>query len=491
MLGFLFILTLSIRLYFSFQSENYLPDAYYTIRQVNHILEKGLPLIKDDLSYGGRTLFQGFLYFYILAFFRILSPEVVAYKIIPNLLVTSIVIIVYYISLHLTKNKNTSLFAAYISSFIPIFYLKTINDISVYSLVIPIILLFIYCMLRVQESSKYVIVIITLILLLRIIHPSVMILILSLLVYLLIIRFERLTQIKEEIEIILFSTFLIIWSIFITFKKPFLTHGIFVIWQNIPIEILDNYFKEINIVESVYSIGLIPLIFGLYTIYKYLFKEKNRQIYLIISFAIAISFLLWLKLISILVGMLFISPILVILFSVYYNEFLQYLSKTRFSNKQDFFVLFFILVFFIFSIIPSFYSANRSLQESVTNEEIEALKWVSNNTDKGTVVIGNLYEGHVINAIAQRGNVIDTNFLLIKNIDQRFQDVNLFYRTPLETEAIRIIDKYNIGYILFSQKSKGLYKKQHLDFVEDQNCFKEVYNKDEIQIYRVLCKLET
>ncbi len=488
-LAILFIIIFSVRLYFAFQSDNYLLDAYYTIRQVDHILDTGLPVFKDNLSYGGRTLFQGFLYFYVLAFFRLFLPEFVVYKIIPNLLVTSIIIIIYYLSLYLTQNKNTSLFSAYVSGFIPVFYLRTINDISVYSLVTPIILLFIYCMLRLYESRKYVFIIIILILFLRVIHPSVLLLIFSLLIYLIMIKFEGLPQLKEEIEIILFSTFLILWSIFITFKKPFLTHGIFVIWQNIPSEILINYFKDISIIESIYSIGLIPLIFGVYTIYKYLFKEKNRKLYLIISFSISISISLWLKLISLVIGMLFLSPILVILFSVYYKEFLQYLSKTRFQKKQYLFVLFFTMIFLIFSVIPSLYSADKALQGTVTNSEIKALEWISRNTEDKAIILGNLYEGHLINTIGKRGNVIDTNFLLIDNIDQRFQDINIFYRTPLETEAIRIIDKYGIGYIYFSQRTKELYNIQLLSFVSNKECFKEIYNKDDIQLYKSLCTL--
>ncbi len=491
LLGFLFLLVLSIRLYFAFQTRNYAPESYYTIRQVDHILHTGLPIFKDDLSYGGRTLFQGFLYFYILAAFRLVFSENIVYKIIPNIFMASMILIVYAISKYLTKNDNVSLFSAYVAGFIPIFYLKTITDISVYTLVIPIILLFIFCMLQLQENKAYVVIILILILLLRIIHPSVMLLIISLLVYMLIIRFEGLSQSKEEVEIILFSTFLILWSIFITFKKPFLIHGIFVIWQNIPLEILNNYFKDISILESAYSIGLIPLIFGLYTVYQYLFKEKNRQIYLIISFAVSITLLLWLKLLSLAVGMLFLSPILVILFSVSYQRFLQYLAKTRLAALQDVFVILFIFIFFIFSIIPALYAGHRAVTSSVTNDEIKALKWIANNTEQGAVVVGNLYEGHVINTVAQRPNVIDTNFLLIKNIDQRLQDVNIMYTTPSETEAVRIIDKYNIGYILFSKNSKELYHLQSLPFVADSHCFQEAYTQDSIEVYKSLCRLES
>ncbi|MBI2546262.1 hypothetical protein HYV81_03720 [Candidatus Woesearchaeota archaeon] len=489
-LALLFAAICGIRLYFAFQSDNYAPEAYYTIRQVEHILETGFPLFNDELSYGGRSLFQGFLYFYILAAFRTVLPEAIVYKVIPNIFATSIIIVMYAITLYLTRHKSIALFSAYVAGFIPIFFFKTVNDISVYAIVIPIILLFIYCMLRLHEHRSYVIIIIVLILLLRLIHPSVTLLIMSLLTYLILLRLEGLPQLKEEIEIILFSTFLIVWSIFITFKRPFLAHGIDVIWQNIPAEILNNYFKDLSIIESVYAIGLIPLILGMYTIYLYLFKEKDRSLYLIISFAITISILLWFKFVSLVVGMLFLSPILVILFSVSYKRLLEYFEKTRFAGHNQLFIFAFVLAFFIFSIIPAFVSASKAMQNNVSDEEIQALAWLQEHSDPKAMVLGNLEEGHVITAVSRRANVIDTNFLLIKDAEYRLKDIRFFFTTPSETEAIRILNAYNVDYIFFSQKTKAQYGIQSLEFTRDKLCFNEVYNRHGIQIYRALCRLE-
>tara|TARA_Y100000310_G_scaffold5667_1_gene6584 strand:+ start:6608 stop:8092 length:1485 start_codon:yes stop_codon:yes gene_type:complete len=484
----IFLLTLSARLYFSFQTPYFNIEGYETIRHVEHIGKNGMPLFKDALSYGGRTLFFPPLYYYVLAVFNLFLPMQVVLKVLPNVFMSSLVFVIYVISNHITKNKKIALFTALLSGFIPAFFHNTINDLSVYTLVVPLTALLIFCFMKIEEDKRYVSFFIVLILVLRLIHPSVIVLSSALLVFLMMIKLIGLKQSKIELELILFSTFLILWSLFITFRKAFLAHGYYVIWQNIPAELLSRFFSEVTVLEAIYKVGIIPFIFGLFIAYKYIFIEKNRDIYLLISFAFLSGILLVLRLIELNVGLMFLSVIFVLLFPQAFKMLLGNLRKTHF-HKYGFVLIAGVCIVFVFtSVIHSATYANESLEKAVKPEEIRALDWLKENSGEDDTVLSTLEEGVLVTAIAHRKNVGDTNFLLIDDADVRLKDIMTIYITPLQTEAIRLLDKYDVKYIYFSERAKeefGVYK---LSYVDDK-CFEMVY-EDGVEIYKSLCVLQ-
>ena len=70
LLFLIFVFTLAVRLYYTFQTPYYDIEGYYVIREVDHIQKSVTPMFKDDLSYGGRTLVFPPYYYYILFFFK-------------------------------------------------------------------------------------------------------------------------------------------------------------------------------------------------------------------------------------------------------------------------------------------------------------------------------------------------------------------------------------------------------------------------------------
>jgi len=487
-LAIIFALTLGARLYFAFQSENFSQDAYFTLRYAKHIKEKLVPFYHDDLSYGGRALFRPPLFYYMLAFFNLFLPIGLVGKLLPNIFASSLVIIVYLIAKEITKNKEASLFTAFISGFIPVFFSKTLNNISVYSFMVPLTFYTLYCLIKMNNDKRYIYLFIFFLAVLRLSHASVSLLIIALLFYLLIIKIGGLKESRAEIELILFSTFIIVWSLFVTFKNAFLIHGPSVIWQNIPAQILTKSFSEIGILGSVYQIGVVPLVFGVYIVYKYTFKEKNKQIYLLMSFALSMFILLWLKLVKLEVGLMFLGVILVLLFSQFYKLFFLYLEKTRFFRYKKIFLVFLILVFIFTSLIPSFSYAHKTVNGAVTDSEINALLWLKGHSKKGDVILSTLGEGFLIPAVANRKNVADSNFLLIKDAEQRLYDIERIYSTLFETEAIKLLNKYNVSYIYFSDRAKKEFSIEKLRYANTK-CFELVYDKD-VKIYKCLCSLE-
>jgi uncharacterized membrane protein len=133
--------------------------------------------------------------------------------------------------------------------------------------------------------------------------------------------------------------------------------------------------------------------------------------------------------------------------------------------------------------------AVNTVNNAVSDEEIKALAWLRDNTDENAVVLATLNEGHLITHIAKRKNVADPNFLFIEDAGERIRNIRLTYKAPYETEAIRLLNKYDVSYIYFSEKAKTRFEIKRPGYVGDQKCFKLVY-KDEIRIYKSKCKLE-
>ncbi|MBW2996294.1 hypothetical protein KY332_03265 [Candidatus Woesearchaeota archaeon] len=483
----IFILTLALRLYFAFSTQTLDHEAYYNLRQIESIKTNGLPIFQDNLSYGGRTSLFIPVFQYFLSIFSFILPTTIVLKLIPNLLASTIVIISYLIAKKITSNKNAALFCSFISAFIPIYLIETVNSSSIYSLTIPLTFLALYFLMNLHKI-KYITYFLTTSILLTIIHPSSSLLIIGLIIYAVIVNLEGLPQKKQETESILFLTFFSIWINIILYKKAFLQHGPSVIWQNIPPAVLSFYFAQTNVLEAIIKIGFIPVIFGIYAIYRYIFKEKNKNLYLLFGLTLAIFFLTWFKLLQPTVALMVLGVILAILFTQGYKLFFDYLKTTKLAKHKRNFLTLFILIFILTSVIPSIYFTHQRIQASPTQDDIQALEWLKQNTDPEDTIAASLKEGHLINAIAERKNILDTNFLLAPNTAERYEGIKAIYKYPQKTEAISTLNEYNIKYIFFSPTSKSEFDIQELHYL-DRKCFKAVYD-NQTKIYKSFCKVE-
>jgi uncharacterized membrane protein len=260
-----------------------------------------------------------------------------------------------------------------------------------------------------------------------------------------------------------------------------LFHGPAVIWQNIPQEMLSQFFSKVTILSSIYSIGAIPFLAGIYVIYRYLFQEKKKSVYLLIGFSLAMSTLLWMRLIPLETGLMFLGIIFCIFFGQFFALFMRYLKKTKVEHFSYLFVLLFVILTVLISIIPSVSSMQTLAKHVITQEDIDALMWMRDNTAKDSIVFGSLEDGHLITSIAQRKNVIDQNFLMIDDAEERFEDVQLFFSTDSETTAVALLEKYNVDYVLVSRRVIFDPQANVLKF-EQQSCFELVYDRH-VKIY--------
>ena len=149
----IFLLTLSFRLYFAFSIDSFNSDeSYFHYRLINYIIENKLPIFYDGLSYGGHNLFYPQLFHIIMALFSFIPYFL---KIIPAILDSSLVIVVYLVAKKITNDKISSLLSAFLAAFIPIGIKNSVNQISIYSLLIPLILLTYLCLINLEQKKYF------------------------------------------------------------------------------------------------------------------------------------------------------------------------------------------------------------------------------------------------------------------------------------------------------------------------------------------------
>jgi len=337
------------------------------------------------------------------------------------------------------------------------------------------------------RRKKFIYLYLVSILILSLTASATFLLIIGLLLYLLLSKLEEKKISKAELEITLFSLFLFLWIQFLFFKNTLLTEGPGFIWQNIPSQIISQYFPKIPILQSLILVGLIPLITSIYIIYKSLFKEKNKNIFLLFSLAISTILLFILNLVEFKIALMFLGLILAIIFSQFYKTFLRYFRQTKFAKFKS--VSFLIIVIFLIalaSLYPSFSFASK--QQTPSPEEINAFLWLKENTPKHSTILITLKEGHLLAYLAQRKNIMDDQFSLIKNIETRFDNLNSLFITKYQTQAIDLINQYNINYIFFSPQARKEYQIKSLAYL-DEKCFELMYS-NVVQIYLSKCQLQ-
>jgi len=478
----IFLATLFLRLTLAFMTPNFTYESYFHLRQVEHITETGLPIYDDNLSYSGRT-FQFLPFFhYLIAFFNLFLPLELAAKIIPNILLASLTIIVYLISKKITKNETASFLSAFVAGFLPILF--STNSFGPETLFLPLTFLTIYTFFNIRKKI-YLYWYVLLFLILSLTSSATFLLIMGFGIYLLLAVIEKKEIDREEIEVILFSVFFFVWIQFLFFKNLFIEKGISFIWQNVPPQIIQEYFPTVSVAQALILVSIIPFLVGVFVVYRSLFQLKNERSFLLISFAVSTTLLTWSRLIEFKLSLAFFSIILAILFAPFYQDLKIFIKKTRVSHWANYLPIILIGLLALTMIFPA---VKVSLeQETPTNSEIAAFRWLKENTPENSRVLALLEEGHLITYYGKRKNIIDNKFASIKDIEERFSDSNSLFTTKFQTQASDLIDKYNLDYIMFTTKAKEKYQQSNFKYLSI-NCFERVY-KDDTKIYRVKCSL--
>lgn len=492
LLIFILLLGISSRLYFSLSTPDYSSgESYIHIKQASYIRQNGLPyfydnsiVIQNSIGHSPIVFFPFFDYF--LALSSILFPQAIAFKIISNLAASSIVIVIFFISLEITQNLNVALISALISSFLPIYFSTTSMSVSTVGIAIPLVFLCLYFFMR-SDKENFLIYYLGFLVLLSLSSTISLLLVLSLIIYLLFSNVSGTKIQKHEVELTLFSTLFVLWMNFIVYKKAILFHGPAIIWQNIPKQILDNYFSNMSILTVIYAIGIVPFLFGMLAIRRYAFShEKKKDTYLFISFALSSAILLYLKLIPLSAGLIYLGMSLIVLTSQYLKLILLFLSKSKLSNYSGYFIFGLLLVFSITSVIPSFRLSMKEADKAHLLADSDAFEWLAKNSFKGDIILVPPEQASIMNFISGRSFVLSDSFLFLRDAHKRYDDITEIYTSPYQTNAVSLINKYSIRYIVVSEYAMKKFNIEMLPYAVEGSCITEVYRARSI-IYESHC----
>ena len=170
------------------------------------------------------------------------------------------------------------------------------------------------------------------------------------------------------------------------------------------------------------------------------------------------------------------------------KQFMDYFQKIRFRKAR--LVMALLAIFFLFSAaIPAFGYFQASKQSIPGESEINGMLWLRENSSENSVIAGSVKDGFMINEVAKRRNIIDGNFLMNPYSEERFQDVSALYTTNFETSALELMNKYSSKYIFFGKNVRTEYNASKLNF-EDKKCFLNVFDENNVKIYKTWCQLE-
>lgn len=480
-LAIIFALTILFQLFFALSIQTFSSDeAYLNLRLTEKISENKFHLRYDNLSYGGRDLVYSPAFYYLFVFLSLIP---LVFKLIPIMFSSLIVLIVYLISFELTKDEKVSLIASLMSAFIPVYFSLILNNFSIFSLAIPIFFFMLYCFIKISQHKKYLEYFVVLSFISPLLHPIAFLLPIALMFYLILTTTEDIEVSKLKKEVIIFSIFLTILLSFIIYKRAFLTYGFNVIWQNVPPQISGNYFSNINILKAIISLGILPLIYGLVGVVYSYFKEKKDSFFLINGVLLAVFLLLILRLINLNTGLTFLGISLTIPSAVALARYFIYLRKTKFYKLENYLTAIIVIAVVILSIIPSYITSKDIIKSTIADEELSLFKEIKQKTPPGSTVLAPLEFGHLITYQAKRKNVVDSNFLLAPNPEQRLLDIEEIYTTNFEVKALELLEKYDVDYIITTKKIIEKYNLGEVSYIEDEKCFKEILP----EVFEVVC----
>jgi len=478
----IFFVVLFARLYFAYQTPYLENEGYLVQRYVENIVDTGKPLFYDTLSYNGREALYSPIYHYILAFFSLILGLSLTLKLIPSIFISLLVFVVYGLSKKIINNDTLALFIALMSGFIPIIFAGTLINASIYTLIIPLTFYLLYLFIDI-DKDKQIGRFVVFSLLLAAVHPSSMLFSLGLITYYLLSVSENFKISKLKEELIVFNVFSTFFIQFVIFKKAFLSYGLSVIWNNVPIQIISSYF-ELDLIGLIYRVGALSLLFGLWGIIGGIVKKKDK-LFLISGFIVSILLLLWLRLIDPRIGLSFLSIALITSSVLTLNDLLSYIQKTKIPSHR---MAFIILTFSLFGLslaVPSFYFASQHISQNIPSDyEMLILDWVNKNSLPDVTILAPLGKGHIITAVAGKRNVIDNNFLFAPDTSQRFEDIDKIYSTKSESEALKLIQKYNVDYVFIPIETELQYGK--VRWTDDTSCFEGLFFGTP-KVYKVNC----
>jgi len=456
-------------------------DAYYEMRQVEQIKTTGLPILKDDLSYQGRTYVPNYLTHYFLTGLSYLIPQKILFLYGGILLNIISLLFIFKITKKLYSNKHIALLVTVIASLTIILFKGTLATLNSTGLFILVYLMLINSFINLKNNRERISNFVIIAVVGALLSPLMLIVLLGMFFYLILLKVENLQIRPLEVEIFGFIGLLTIWYNIILYQAVFRTQGISALWNSIPKPLIAEFFQKLSLPILISQIGIIPFFLGAYAMYQALFARKRRYLLSITAITIILISLLTTGLINLQAGLLLTTINMILLSGFGLKQLNDYFNKLNYSKIKYFLILFVILIASI-NLIANIRSLDIS---SPTKEEIKLLQ--ETKFDSGETILGSLEEGQFIAYETKRKTFYDDQFIKAPNSRQRFDDARKIFLSKSKTTIISLLDYYKIKYIYLSEKTKQENPDSIIEL--DKTCFKILNEKQNNTIYEVKCTI--
>ncbi len=474
----LFLIIFIVKLIICFQTSNLNNESYFHLQQAKEILNSGKPEMQNYI-YDNAALP---ILSYVLAFFGIFINFQIAAKVLITLLSTSLIVIIYFISYEIIRDKKISLIVAMFSGFIPIIFKGLINNFSTLGATLFMYALTLLFFIKSMNNTKYIRQFIIFLILLIFISPLSLLFIASFVIYFLLLKAEKMKIRLSEIEIFLFSLILGGWIYIIIYKKAIVEKGFLYFLH----PIISNTTSMSNL-TIISLISVVPVLLGIIGIYQSFMKKTNRQSIFTISLIITSLIFMMLNIIEQNFALSLIAFCLVICAAIALKDIKKYFSTSKIKKTYSVIVIILVILFIITSIVPSVTNALIETHNTLSNNDEEALTWIKTNIEKDSIVFGSIEESYTISYFSDKENIFQEN-ILNQNYIEKIKDSKNFFISTLSTESIRILSLYDVSYVFLSEKNIEKMNPQVLAKFEDE-CFQEIYNNGS-RVYKRRCVIK-
>ncbi|MFW6378731.1 MAG: hypothetical protein ACOCZV_01800, partial [Nanoarchaeota archaeon] len=459
-------------------------ESFYTMRQIDHIKETGTPVLYDDQSYQGRTHVSHLLFYYLMAGLSLIAPGLILFKFAGILFSTIIMFLVYIISKRLFKKDWVAFFLTIIAAFTPTLFISQLNKLLPETFFVLLYLLIIMLFFTSSRRSSMVWFIILMILA-TLTSPLSLVLIAGFLIYFLLVRFEGMPLRRKELEVLMFSGLFAVWYHLVLYKKLISLHGLQVISQSVPQDLLLNMFAGLNVALIISFVG-VPLIgLGLTGIYYLLFERRNKKLLLLTAMTFAFGLSTWLGILPLDTGLLYVTVSLIPISGHTLLRLNDLFNKSILPRAKVFVFAFFIIILLLsFSTLLIY--PETITEESPKRSEFETMRWMDNNIPSDQTVLADIKDGHMLASYGDVKTVYDTNFIFSPNPRQRYDDAKTMVLSQSEVSVLKLMDRYGIEYIYISPSLQKRFDQPEKLFSQS-DCFTNVYTMADIEVYKRKC----
>jgi hypothetical protein len=385
----------------------------------------------------------------------------------------------------ITEDDEASLISSLASGFLPIFFSSTSVSISVMGFMLPTIIMLAFLLLTIEKPGRLHLFLL-LLCISSLISASVVLFVLAMAIHLVFLWVEGHKPKRTQAELTVFSLLLVIWFFALQYKDALILHGPSIVWQNIPAEVLGQYFSNLTLSMILTSTGAIPLVCGVLVMFTYTFIRKEGDVFLLISMVLIITLLLLFKWIELTLGLAYLGTGLIVLSSLFYARGFSYLTKTKFAVYRYPIVALVLVLLAGTSVYPAMSQAHSVASRTTDNDHVRALVMLSNISEQDAIIVATVLEGNSINYFARRKNIADTSFIGIPDAEERLDDIRTVFTSAIETKPAEIMARYGADYIYFTDITKSYYNITKIAY-GDGECFPLFYSGREVSVYKRRC----